>query len=141
MIARRMSFIERLKGPTSPVKILHGAVPKSSEFIYHRWAEDHWWYTINAIVDAQMKAPEGVNLTTEGLQGVVDAISTATLPFVQAGVIAPNFTVEATPIADVPAGELAIGDFATTGQILATATITPKLRQLKVRAEFSLAPV
>lgn len=139
MRTRKVSYTERLFGPTSDLLTLGGYTP-SSNFIVQVHAEDWWWYTIRATVDAVMKGNAGVNLDAAGLQGVVDTVAQAMIPLVTNNVIANDFTVAYTPadLTEVPAGELALGDFKTTGRILASATITPKLRALRVSAEFAL---
>lgn len=139
MRSRFCSYTERLEGPESDLLFL-GGYTSSGNFIYQVHAEDWWWYTIRAVVDRMMKGDAGINLNKAGLQSVVDAIAQAMIPLVTAGVIADDFTVayEPTDLAQIPNAELAIGDFKTTGRILASATITPKLAALRVEAEFAL---
>jgi hypothetical protein len=136
---RRVSYTERLYGPASDLLTLGGYTP-SGHYIVQRHAEDWWWYTIRATIDSVMKGSAGVNLNAEGLQGVVDAVKQAMTPLVTNSVIADDYTVafEPSDLTEVPNGELSIGDFKTTGRILASATITPKLRALRVEAEFDL---
>lgn len=136
MRTRRVSYTERLYGPLSDLLLLGGYTP-SGHFIYQRWAEDQWWYVIRATIDAAMKANSGVDLDLDGLQSVVDLVSQAMIPMVTEGTLAADFIVTHN-FADVPAGEIAVGNFATTGRILAEATITPKLRAMRARAEFNL---
>lgn len=136
---RAVSWTERLFGPTSDLLLLAPApnIP-SGHYIYQRHAEDYWWYTMRAAIDGYLKRDEGVDLDAAGLQDLADFVAQQMLPLVTNNVIADDFTVTFTPLADIPAGELAIGDYKTSGKILASATITPKLRKLTVSAEFSL---
>lgn len=134
---RMCSYTERFYGPTSDLMTVGGTTPSEHQ-IYQVHAEDWWWYTIRATVDAEMASNAGVNLDAEGLQGVVDKVAQAMIPLVTNNVIADDFTVTFTPLSEIPAGELAVGDFKTSGRILASATITPKLKKIRVSAQFAL---
>lgn len=136
---RKCSYTERLYGPSSDLLTLGGYTP-SGHYVVQRHAEDWWWYTIRATIDAEMKSNAGVNLDGPGLQGVVDKVKQAMTPLVTNNVISADYTVvyEPADLTTLPNSELSIGDFKTTGRILASATITPKLRALRVEAEFDL---
>ncbi len=139
MRTRRMSYTERLDGPTSDLLTLGGYTP-DGYMIYQVHAEDWFWYTINQTVDIVMKSNAGVNLDKAGLQSLCDKIAQDMMPLVNNNVIGDDFTVTYEPIdlSEVPGSELSIGDFMTTGRILASATIDPKLAKLRVEAEFDL---
>ena len=135
MKARRMSWTERYDGPTSKLLLISvGPNVPSGVFVFQRWAEDQLWYIARALCDSAMSANPGVNLDDAGLRTLVDTISPALLEMVTEGVLAADYTVSYVPLDQVPAGELAIGDYKTTGAIVINATVTPKLRALRVTA-------
>jgi hypothetical protein len=139
MRQRFTSYTERFYSPADDLRTLGGYV-SSGNFIYQVHAEDWWWYTIRQTVDLILQSNAGVNLDKAGLQSVCDKISQDMIPLVTAGVIRDDFTVTYEPLdlSTLPPSELSIGDFKTTGRILASATITPKLAALRVEAEFAL---
>ena len=134
---RLTSYTERWYGPEQDLLVLNGRMP-DGQFIFQRWAEDWAWYVLRITVTEALKANAGVNLDAAGLQGVVDLCYTALAPLVTNDVIAPDYVITHVPLAYVPPGELAIGDFKTTGAILASITITPKLAALRVSVSISL---
>lgn len=135
MKTRRVSYTERYFGPTSPLNLIAvGPNIPSGVFVFQRWAEDHLWYTARATCDAAMSANAGVNLNDAGLQTLVDTIAADLIPLLNAGVIDADYVVSYVPLADVPPGELAVGDYKTTGAIKIEATVTPQLRALRVTA-------
>jgi hypothetical protein len=135
MADRRMLYTERYFGPTSDLLLLSpGPNIPSGQFVFQRWAEDHLWYTARATIDAAMKANAGVNLNDAGLQTLCDTLGADLVQLFNAGVIDSDYTVTYVPLDQVPAGELAVGDFKTTGAIIVSATVTPKLRKLRVTA-------
>jgi hypothetical protein len=137
--SRFTSRSERYFGPSSPLLLLAEDPNIPSEaYIFQRHAEDWWWYTMVLAVDAMMRSNAGVDLIEAGLQGAVDGLSQAMIPLVTEGVIADDFTFTFTDLALIPAGEKARGDFKTTGRLLASATVTPKLRSLRVSAQFAV---
>jgi hypothetical protein len=137
---RRVGYTARFYGPTSDLLMVHGQLPED-HFVAQVHASDWWWYATTVAMDAEMKSNAGVDLDEAGLRGLAAAVEVATTPMINAGVLAANsVNITFTPIADVPPGELAIGDYQTTGRITVAGVLTPKLRSLAVRAEFAVVP-
>lgn len=136
--ARRVMYSERFFGPESSLQGVSSENIAGGNFIYQRWAVDWWWFTIRAAVEEILTSNEGVDLTDEGLQKVATLVTERSLPLINAGVLAPGPTVTFVPVADIPPGEAAIGDYKTTGLITYTGVITPKLRALRVEGVFQV---
>jgi hypothetical protein len=135
--ARNIAWSERLDGPTSPLEGVSSQNMPAGNFIFQQWAADWWWYTINATVDRLQRAPAGIDMTDIDLQRVASVIKTDSAPLVNAGVLA-DVSTSFVLIDGVPEGEVAIGDYKTTGKITYSGTITPKLRALAVEGDFEV---
>lgn len=134
---RNIAWSERFAGPTSPLEGVSSQNMPAGNFIFQQWAADWWWYTINATVDRLQRAPAGIDMTDIDLQRVASVIKTDSAPLVNAGVLA-DVSTSFVLIEDVPEGEVAIGDYKTTGKITYSGTITPKLRALAVEGDFEV---
>ena len=137
---RRVGYTARFYGPTSELTIHHGQLP-DDHFVAQVHAADWWWFATTVAMDAEMKSNAGADLDEAGLRGLATAVEVATTPMINARVLAASsVSVTFTPIVDIPPGELAIGDYQTTGRITVSGVLTPKLRSLAVRAEFAVVP-
>jgi hypothetical protein len=138
MLARGVSYTERFDGPASDLEFINGTGPASIA-IYQKHTEDDLWYRARVIIDDAMKSAAGVNLTEAGLQSLADAIAAGLVPMVNAGSLAPDISVSFVPLEDVPPGEIALGDYQSTGAVVVSATITPRLKKLRVSATLALS--
>lgn len=139
--AQRVAIVER-DGPSVslPLRINWG-MGAGEFFLVQKQAEDAWWYECGVAMVRELE--QGLNLDDEGIGTLVAAVDQVNLSFGTGETPVLDLdqtTTTPVPLSSVPAAEQELGDYKTTGGIIVSTVLTPKLRSLRVSATFALAP-
>lgn len=139
---RAVSWIERY-GPSAADPVVHAWGQGSDLFFFEQiQAEDFWWIEVNAAMLAIQQSVEGWTLDEPGIAKLVDGVDQVNVrlaSFTPPVLDLDRTTVTPTPLADIPANELAVGDYKTSGGIDVVAQLIPRGRSLAVDAVFVTA--
>ena len=135
--AAQVGWIER-DVPDSPVRTVWNQ-GSGDFFVEQVAAEDYWWLSTKAAIEAKLDS--GFNLDAQGIAELVAAINAINLELAAAGILdITRTTVTPVPLADVPAAELAVGQYTTpNGGIEVSTVLIPKGRSISVSAVFATA--
>ncbi len=139
LVDARCSWVERDGSSTTDFVYIFGGVGAGGFTLAQKMAEHAWWLRCDEAMKTVQQA--GLDLDEIGLAQIKSAILIASQPFIDAGVLdESSIVITPVPLASVPAAELAVGDYLTTGGVNVSGVITPKLHALRVSSVFAVAP-
>jgi hypothetical protein len=131
----RCSWIERDGEASTDFIYVFGGVGSGGYTLEQKMTEHYWWLKCTATMKKLQQA--GVDLTDDGLAQIKSSISLTTAEL-GSSVDQSSLVITPVPLEDVPAAELAVGDYMTSGGVSISITIPPKLRGIALNAKFTV---